>query len=192
MPPQKASLRPPDRDVLAAQELDPGWRQRTRSRPGGTSAKTRRSWPTCVWRRPNWCGWPLTSRTGRTLRLWLPKLHLLSEVNPNGVRFLDAPEAFQEELLRQAQELHCGHEGLSLDLLRLQAPVRPGDPAPTRTSPLACARRCPGQRSPGSRGPRQRTTTCTKPCKSVPRPRPSTSCRGLLVLPCRAWACMFS
>ena len=74
-------------------------------------------------------GVALTSQTGRTLSLRSPKFRLLTEVSPDGVRFPDTLEAFQDELLRQAQELHCGHAGLLLDLSRLQAPVRPGDPA---------------------------------------------------------------
>ena len=63
----------------------------------------------------------LTSQTGRMLGL-------LTEVNPNGVRFPETPEAFQAELLCQAQEQHCGHVDLPLDLTRLMAPVRPDDP----------------------------------------------------------------
>ena len=74
-------------------------------------------------------GVALKSQTGRTLRLQPPKFRLLTEVSPDGVRFPDPPEAFQEELLCQAQELQCGHEGLLLDLSRLEAPIRPDDPA---------------------------------------------------------------
>ena len=64
-------------------------------------------------------GVALTSQTGRALRLEPPKFRLLTEVSPDGVRFPGTPEAFQEELLRQAQELHYGHAGLPLDLSRL-------------------------------------------------------------------------
>ena len=74
-------------------------------------------------------GGTLTSQTGRTLRLRPPKFRLLTEVSPDGIRFPETPEAFQAKLLRQAHELHCGHAGLPLDLSRLQAPVRPNDPA---------------------------------------------------------------
>ena len=52
-----------------------------------------------------------------------------TDTAPQAARFPDTPEAFQEELLRQAQELHCGHAGLPLDLSRLHATVRTGDPA---------------------------------------------------------------
>ena len=73
-------------------------------------------------------GVALTSKTGRTLRLRPPKLRLLTKVSPDGVRFVETPEALQAELLRQPQGLHCGRAGLPLDLSRLRAPVRPGDP----------------------------------------------------------------
>ena len=55
-------------------------------------------------------------------------MYLFTEVIPDGVSFPGTPEAFQEELLRQAQELHYEHGGLPLDLSRLRAPVHPGDP----------------------------------------------------------------
>ena len=47
-------------------------------------------------------GVALTSQIGRALRLRPPKFGLLTEVSPDGVRFLGTPEAFQEELLRRA------------------------------------------------------------------------------------------
>ena len=77
-------------------------------------------------------GVALTSQTGRTMCLWPPKFRLHTEVSPDGVRFPDTPQAFREELLRQARELHCGHSGLPLDLSCLPAPVRPDDPADDR------------------------------------------------------------
>ena len=64
-------------------------------------------------------GVALTSQRGRVLRLRLPKFRLLTEVSVDGFHFRETPEAFQEELLRQAQELHCGRAGLPLDLTRL-------------------------------------------------------------------------
>ena len=130
VPSQKNSLRPPDRDVLrAAQELDAG--------AGSATAHTVQAW----WQerqdaaygalmrveKAKLDGLALTSQTGWAVRLRPPKFRLLNEASPDGVRFPDTLEAFQEELLRQAQELHCGHACLALDLSRLQAPVRPGD-----------------------------------------------------------------
>ena len=70
----------------------------------------------------------LTSQTGRALRLRPRNFRLLTELSPDGVRLPDTPEAFQEELLCQAQEVHCGHAGIPLDLSGLRAPVRASDP----------------------------------------------------------------
>ena len=61
----------------------------------------------------------LTSQTGRALRLRPPKFRLLTEVSPDRVCFPCTPEAFHEELFRQAPDLHCGHAGLPLNLSRL-------------------------------------------------------------------------
>ena len=132
VPSQKDSWRPPDRDVLrAAQELDAGsgsatadvvqaWWQERQDAAYGALLRVEQA---------KLEGVTLTSQTGRTLRLRPAKFRLLTEVSPDGVRFPETPEAFQAELLRQAQELHCGHAGLPLDLSCLQAPVRPDDPA---------------------------------------------------------------
>ena len=77
-------------------------------------------------------GVALTSQTGWALCLRPPKFRLLPEVSLDGVRFPDTPEAFQEELLRQAHALQCGHAGPPLDLSRLQTPVCLGDPIEDR------------------------------------------------------------
>ena len=45
-------------------------------------------------------GVTLTSQTGRPLRLWPPKFHLLTKVSPDGVRIPQTPEPFQAEVLR--------------------------------------------------------------------------------------------
>ena len=132
VPSQKDFWRPPDRDVLrAAQELD--------ASSGSATADAVQAWwqerqdaayraVLCV-EQAKLEGVTLTSQTGRTLRVRPAKFRLLTEVSPDGIRVPEMPEAFQAELLRQAQELDCGHAGLPLDLSRLQAPVRPDDPA---------------------------------------------------------------
>ena len=138
-PPQRAwcppsrtlATPPPDRDVLrAAQELDAGagsatadavqaWWQERQDAAYGVFLRVEKA---------KLAGVALTSQTGRALRLRPPKFRLLTEVSPDGVRFPGTPEAFQEELLRQAHEPHHGHAGLPLDLSRLQAPLHPGGP----------------------------------------------------------------
>ena len=132
VPSKKGSWGPPGRDVLrAAQDLDAGlesatadvvlaWWQESQDAAYGVLLRMEKA---------KLEGVTLTSQTGRTPRLRPPKFRLLPEVTPDGVRFMDTPEPFQAELLRHAQKLHCGHAGLLLDLTRLQAPVRPDDPA---------------------------------------------------------------
>ena len=68
------------------------------------------SFSVCNFSLPFWLGFG---------RLGPPKFRLLTEVNPDGIRFPGTPEAFREEVFRQAQELHCGHAGLRIDLSRL-------------------------------------------------------------------------
>ena len=132
VPSQKDSWRPLDRDVIrAAQDLDAGsgsatadavqaWWQERQDAAYGVLLRVEKA---------KLEGVTLTSQTGRTLRLRPPKFRLLTEVSPEGVRFPEKPEDFQAELLRQAQELHCSHAGLPLDLTRFQAPMRLDDPA---------------------------------------------------------------
>ena len=76
-----------------------GRRQRTQSRPGGKSAKTRRTVLLRV-EKAKLEGVALTFQTGRGMHLRPPKFRLLTEVSPDGVRFPGTPEAFHEELLR--------------------------------------------------------------------------------------------
>ena len=181
VPSQKDSRRPPDRDVVrAAQELNEGARSATayavqawwQDRQDAAYGALLRA------KEAKLVGVTLTSQTWRTLRLRPSSFRLLTKVSPDGVRFLDTPEAFQAELLRQAQELHCGHAGLPLDLSRLQAPVRPDDLADNKNFISRMRRRYPGHRSRQSRGPRLRTTTCSMWSPRAPQPRPSTSCHG--------------
>ena len=130
VPSQKDSWRPPDCDVLrAAQELDAGSGSATANAVQARWQERQDAAYRALLRveKAKLEGVTMTSQTGRTLRLRPPKFRLLTEVSPDGVRFPETPEAFQAELLRQAQELHCGHAGLPLDLSRLEAPVRPDD-----------------------------------------------------------------
>ena len=120
VPSWKDSWRPPDRDVMwAAKELDEGvssvtadavhaWWQERQDTVYATLVRVEKA---------KLEGVALASQTGRALRLRPPKFRLLTEVSPNSVRFPETPEAFQAELLCQAQELHCGH--VDLDLTRL-------------------------------------------------------------------------
>ena len=108
VPSQKDSWRPPDRDVLrAAEELDAG--------VGSATADAVKAWwqehQAAVYgallrvEKTKLEGVAQTSRTERVLRLRPPKFRLLTEVSPDSIRFPETPEAFQEELLRHAQEL---------------------------------------------------------------------------------------
>ena len=132
MPSEKDSWHARNQDVLrAAQKLDagsgsatadavPAWWQDRQDAAYGALLRVEKA---------KLAGVALASQTRRTLRLRPPKFRPLTEVGPDGVQFSDTPEAFQEELLRRAREPHRGHAGLPLDLPRLQAPVRPDDPA---------------------------------------------------------------
>ena len=56
-----------------------------------------------------------------------PNVPNRASTKPPAARFLDPPEALREEILRRAQDLHCSHAGLPVDLSHLQAPVHPGN-----------------------------------------------------------------
>ena len=102
VPSHKDSWRHPDRDVvLAAEELEDGagsatedavqaWWQHRQDALYGALVRVEKT---------KLRGVALTSKTGRTLRLRPPKFRFLTEVSPDGIRFPNAPEAFQEELL---------------------------------------------------------------------------------------------
>ena len=144
VPSQKDSWRLPARDVQrAAQDLDAG--------SGSATPDAVQAWwqerQDAAYRallrvqKAKLEGVALTSQTGQTLRLRPANFRLLTEVSPDGVRFSETPEAFQAELLRQAQEQHCGHAALRLDLVP-PSPHPPGGP-----------RGRPGLRLTHARGP---------------------------------------
>ena len=78
-------------------------------------------------------------------------------------------------MLRQAQELHCGHAGLPLDLSRVQAPVRPDDLAddPDFVSRMRAALHRPPERAPSTYHDMEQAVRKGSPATSLddlPRP----------------------
>ena len=62
-------------------------------------------------------------------RLTPTKFRLPTEVNPNGVRFLDTPEGFHEHFLCSAPELHHGHASVPMNQSELVVPNDSNSPS---------------------------------------------------------------
>ena len=92
-------------------------------------------------------------------------------------------------VLRQAQELHCRHAGLPLDLSRLQAPVRPGDPMDDSDVMLRMRAALPRPLEPAVAGALPTHHDMEQAVKRGPGPHPPTNCRGPRYPPYRVSAC---
>ena len=101
-------------------------------------------------------GTGVTSVTAAALKIRKARFQQLSSVSPDGEYFPTEPDAFKEELLRQAMELHCGrHIGSDAGWLRRLAdqyrPRMSDRPDITAATRLAHAQR--GERAVDPRAP---------------------------------------